>query len=124
MEKIAARASKLFALVVDPSKLAGDLGAGFPVPVELVPEARLPVSRALERLGAEVELREALRKAGPVITEHGNLILDIRFREPVDPEALEEEINRIPGVVENGFFTRLRPLVFIGRPEGILERRD
>jgi ribose 5-phosphate isomerase A len=127
-EKIAAYVSQSYAIVVDESKLAGSLGLKFPVPVEVVPEARLPVTLALQRICAEVTLREALRKAGPVITDHGNLLLDIRFAEAVDPNALEAELNRIPGVVENGFFTGpwdhpLRPVVFIGRSDGTVEQR-
>ena len=129
LEKIIAYASLKSALVVDESKITNDLGLKFPVPVEVIPEARLPVTRRLEKLGAEVTLREALRKAGPVITDHGNLLLDIRFRFKVDPAALEAEINRIPGVVENGFFTGpadrpLRPKVFIGCGDGRIEHRD
>jgi ribose 5-phosphate isomerase A len=123
VEKIAAYASAAYALVVDESKLAESLGLKFPVPLEVVSEARIPVTRTLEGLGAEVTLREALRKAGPVITEHGNLLLDIRFKAPVDPAALETELNRIPGVVENGFFTRLRPTVFIAHADGRVEER-
>jgi ribose 5-phosphate isomerase A len=124
LEKIVAYASGAYALVVDEGKLRETLGQRFPVPVEVVPEARLPVTAALEELGAEVVLREAVRKAGPVITEHGNLLLDIRFLKPVDAVLLEGEIKRFPGVVENGFFTRLRPTIFIGREDGTLERRD
>jgi ribose 5-phosphate isomerase A len=70
-----------------------------------------------------VVLREAVRKAGPVITEHGNLLLDIRFKEKIDPARLEAELNRIPGVVENGLFTRMRPTVFISQGDGTLEIR-
>jgi ribose 5-phosphate isomerase A len=125
LEKIAAYASAIFAIVTDESKLVERLGQSFPVPLETVPEARVTVSRAAEALGAEVMLREAVRKAGPVITEHGNLILDLRFKEPVDPAALETELNGIPGVVENGFFTRFaegrRPLVFTAHADGYLE---
>jgi ribose 5-phosphate isomerase A len=124
VEKIVAYASKAFALVVDETKLTKNLGLKFPVPLELIPEARIPVCKSLEALGAEVSLREAVRKAGPVITEHGNILLDIRFKSPVDPGALEAELNRIPGVVENGFFTRLRPQVFVGRQDGTLEIRN
>ena len=129
MEKIAAHMSASFAIVIDESKLVEHLGIKFPVPVEVIPEARVPVSQALEKLGAEVMLREAVRKAGPVITEHGNLLLDILFTKPPDPEALEAELNRIPGVVENGFFTgppdrSLRPSLFIGFSDGRVERRD
>ncbi|MDR2021301.1 MAG: ribose-5-phosphate isomerase RpiA [Treponema sp.] len=124
LEKIAAYASAAFAVVVDESKIVENLALAFPLPLEVIPEARIPVIRALESLGAEAVLREAVRKAGPVITEHGNLLVDIRFKEPVDPAALEAELNRIPGVVENGFFTRLHPRVFIGRAGGAVEVRD
>ncbi|MCL2180177.1 MAG: ribose 5-phosphate isomerase A, partial [Treponema sp.] len=82
IEKLAAYSSAMFAIIVDESKLTESLGTGFPVPVEIIPEARVQVIRALDKFGADVNLREALRKAGPVITEHGNLILDIRFCKP------------------------------------------
>ncbi|MDR1956547.1 MAG: ribose-5-phosphate isomerase RpiA [Treponema sp.] len=124
VEKIVAYASASFAVVVDESKQVEHLGLHFPVPLELIPEARIPVMKTLEALGAEAQLREALRKAGPVITEHGNFLLDIRFKHPVDPAALEIELNQIPGVVANGFFTRLRPRVFIGRADGTLDIRE
>jgi ribose 5-phosphate isomerase A len=129
LEKIIAYASNKYAIVVDESKIIENLGLKFPVPVEIVPEARIPVIRRLEKLGAEVKLREALRKAGPVVTDHGNLLLDILFKEVVDPTALEAELNRIPGVIENGFFTGpadrvLRPVVFIGQNNGKVEQRN
>lgn len=123
-EKITAYASAAYAIVVDETKLAEHLGMGFPVPLEVVPEARLPVMHAVARLGAEPRLREAVRKAGPVITDHGNLLVDIRFSQSVDPAALEGELNQIPGVVENGFFTRLRPTVFVGHADGAVEVRS
>ena len=134
LEKIVAYSSASCAIVVDESKLVESLGIKFPLPVEVVPDARVPVMLALRSFGAEVILREALRKTGPVITEHGNLLIDVRFSKAVDPEALETELNRIPGVVENGFFTFpsgrnaereiQRPVVFIGRADGRVERRD
>ena len=123
IEKLAAYASAAYAITVDESKIVGSLGAGFPVPVEVIPEARVSAGRALEQLGASVMLREAVRKAGPIITEHGNLLLDIRFAAPVDPVAMEGEINRIPGVVENGFFTRIVPVVFIALSNETVEVR-
>jgi ribose 5-phosphate isomerase A len=124
VEKIVAYASKAYAIVVDESKVVDYLGLKFPIPVEVIPEARVPVQRALEALGAQVQLREAVRKAGPVITEHANLLLDIRFPSPIDPEELESRINQIPGVVENGLFTRNHPRVFIGHANGAVEQRD
>jgi len=124
IEKIAAYSSSAFAVIVDESKLTEHLGTGFPVPLEVVPEARVQTTRALEKIGATVILREALRKAGPVITEHGNIILDIRFSSPVDPLVMEAELNQISGVVENGFFTRKPPVVYIARSNGTIETRE
>jgi ribose 5-phosphate isomerase A len=123
LEKIAAYASAAFAVTVDESKIVDSLGTRFPLPVEVIPEARVSAGKALEKLGATVTLREAVRKAGPVITEHGNLLLDILFPAPVDPVAMESEINRIPGVVENGFFTRVRPVIYIAHSNGTIEVR-
>jgi len=123
VEKIAAYASLTFAVAVDESKIVEGLGAGFPVPVEVVPGARLTATKAIEALGGRATLREALRKVGPVITEHGNLILDVLFATPVDPAAMEVEINQIPGVVENGFFSRKPPVVYIGRLDGTVETK-
>lgn len=124
IEKIAAHASAAIVIVADESKLVENLGIWFPVPVEVIPEARVQVTRALEKFGVNVILREALRKAGPVITEHGNLILDIRFASHIDPSLMETELNRIPGVVENGFFTGMKPVVFIARSNGTIETRS
>jgi ribose 5-phosphate isomerase A len=123
LEKIIAYASLSYALVIDESKAVENLGLSFPIPVEVIPEARLPVIRALEELGAEPVLREAVRKAGPVITDKGNVILDTRFKSPVDSVVMEAAINSIAGVVENGFFTRIKPVVFIARRDGTIEER-
>ena len=128
LEKIVAYASAAYAIVVDESKLTAQLGIKFPVAVEVIPDARVPVMQALEKLGAQAALREAVRKAGPVITDRGNLLVDIRFEKAPDPCQMEAELNRIPGVVENGFFTGPRghaliPAVFIGKADGTVDRR-
>jgi ribose 5-phosphate isomerase A len=124
IEKLAAYNSACYAITVDESKITEHLGIGFPVPVEVIPEGRVQAARSLAKMGAEVMLREALRKAGPVITEHGNIILDIRFASPVDPVELEREINQIPGVVENGFFTRKHAQIYIACASGKIEVRE
>jgi len=123
IEKIAAYSSESFVIVVDETKLKNNIGGGFPVPVEVVPAARIQAARVLDKFGANVILREAIRKAGPIITEHGNLILDIRFGNPVDPSIMETELNQIPGIVENGFFTRKPPVVYIAYSNGTIEER-
>ena len=124
IEKIAAYASASYAVVIDESKLVENLGIGFALPVEAVPEARITATKTFESMGAAVALREGIRKVGPVITEHGNIILDVRFTHAVDPGKMEFEINHIPGVVENGFFTRKRPVVYIARSNGTIEVRE
>ncbi len=126
-EKIVAYNAALFVVIADESKVVShSLGTVFPLPVEIIPEARLAVTRALRELGAEVTLREAVRKAGPVITDNGNLVLDCLWpstgKKP-DPAILESAINEIAGVVENGFFTRNTPIVYVARADGTVEKR-
>jgi ribose 5-phosphate isomerase A len=122
-EKIAAYNSKLFVIIADESKLVPHLGTVFPLPVEIIEEARVSVTIWLEKLGASCVIREGIKKVGPVITDSGNMVLDCLWKESVDAAALEDEINRIPGVVENGFFTKLRPIVFAAKADGnIVER--
>ena len=123
IEKLAAYASSSYVIVVDESKLVEKLGLAFPVPIEVIPAARVQAARALEKFCSDVKLREAVRKAGPVITEHGNLILDIRFSSPVEPAVMEYELNRIPGVVENGLFTGNPPVIYLARNNGAVETR-
>lgn len=123
LEKIVAYNSASYAIVADESKSVATLGTKFPLPVEIIGAARVPVEKALARLGARCVLREGVRKCGPVITDNGNWILDCLWDSPVDPRKMEEEICRIAGVVENGFFTKLRPTVFIAHSDGSVERR-
>jgi ribose 5-phosphate isomerase A len=128
LEKIIAYNAKHFVIVADASKTVQDLGTAFPLPVEVLTEARVSATKALEGLGASVTLREGLRKAGPVITDKGNLILDCLWKRDAQgkslaaPQALEAAINDIVGVVENGFFTRNVPTVYVARPEGTVDR--
>jgi ribose 5-phosphate isomerase A len=124
LEKIIAYASKSYAIVIDESKLVENLALKFPLPIEVIPAARVTVAKSLTAMGAEVTLREAVRKAGPVITDNGNILLDILFKEAIDPLVFETALNLIPGVVENGFFTRLPPTVFVGYADGTVEVRE
>ena len=116
LEKVVAYNAEKFIVVADQSKLVPHLGAGFPVPVEVVAPARRAVENAIIRLfGCRPELRLAVRKDGPVVTDQGNLVLDLYFEEPFDPETLEAALNDIPGVVENGIFAGADPVVLIAR---------
>jgi len=122
-EKIVAYNTSLFVIVADSSKSVSALGTGFPLPVEIIGEARIPVTAAMEKLGASCTLREGVRKCGPVITDNGNQILDCLWKEPVDPREMEDTIDLIPGVVEVGFFTKNPPSVFIAHADGTVEQR-
>lgn len=117
-EKIVEYNAKTFVVIGDSSKAVKSLGTKFPLPVEIIADARVPVQKALEKLGAKCVLREGVKKAGPVITDNGNQILDIVWQKPVDPKVMEKKINSIVGVVENGFFTKNRPIVFVAGEDG------
>jgi ribose 5-phosphate isomerase A len=115
-EKVIASAAKLFVVVVDESKLVRRLGQRTAVPVEVIPMALAPAVRRLRALGGIPELRTGLRKDGPVITDEGNLLLDVRFDGIADPATLEGAINAIPGVLDNGLFVGLAGLVLSCAP--------
>lgn len=122
-EKIVAYNAKKFVIVADFSKAVKTLGTKFALPVEFIPEAYVPVKKALEKLGAKVVLREGVRKCGPVITDNGNQIVDCLWENPVDAAKMEDIIDDITGVVEVGFFTKNKPVAFIGKEDGTVEVR-
>ncbi len=114
-EKLVARRAARFVVVVDASKLVERLNLSFPLPVEVLPGAWRQVKGELEAMGAVAVLRMAVRKAGPVVTDQGNLVLDISFPGGIgDPVSLEREINNLPGVLENGLFVNLADQVLVG----------
>lgn len=114
-EKILAYNSREVIIVVDSSKLSSKLGVLKPIPVEVIPCALPFVLKSLKALGATPKLREAQMKNGPIITDNGNFIVDAKFKSIPDAEQLENSINMIPGVIENGIFPGKRiSKVFIG----------
>ncbi|MBD2100590.1 ribose-5-phosphate isomerase RpiA [Leptolyngbya sp. FACHB-261] len=113
-EKVVDALAKEFIVVVDQSKLVDRLGSTFALPVEVLPMAVAPVTRALIALGGKPDLRMGIRKDGPVITDQGNMVLDVTFENLSDPAELEKTINNIPGVLENGLFIGLATIVLVG----------
>lgn len=97
-EKIVAAASKQFICMVDDSKMVDVLGRAFPVPIEVLPQARSYVARQLAQLGGEPVYREDF------VTDYGNVILDTYDLDVSEPIALEQQLNNIVGVVCNGIF--------------------
>lgn len=112
-EKIVAAAARRFVCIVDDSKLVDRLGE-FPIPIEVIPMARSYVAREITRLGGRPAWREG------VTTDNGNIILDVRALDVIDPVALESELNQIAGTVANGLFAR-RPadVLLVGADDGV-----
>ena len=105
-EKIVAAASAKFVCIIDDSKLVGTLGK-FPLPVEVIPMARSYVARRLVAMGGQPAWREG------VVTDNGNVILDVHNLRLDDPADFETSVNQIAGVVTVGLFARRRADVLI-----------
>ena len=123
-EKLVEYNSDVFVVVADSTKAVDTIGTKFPVPVEIIGEARISVTQALNELGAKCVLREGVRKCGPVITDNGNQILDCTWENPINVAEMEDKINGIVGVVENGLFSKNKPIVFVGTEDGKVEQRN
>ena len=112
-EKIIASVAEKFICIADASKQVDILGK-FPLPVEVIPMARSAVARQLVKLGGRPEYRQG------VVTDNGNVILDVHGMEILDPIAMENAINAIPGVVTVGLFAnRGADVALIGTPDGV-----
>jgi ribose 5-phosphate isomerase A len=112
-EKIVAAVAKRFICIADDSKQVELLG-GFPLPVEVIPMARSYVARELVKLGGDPEYRQG------VITDNGNVILDVHNLTIIDPIKLEADINAIVGVVTNGLFAkRGADILILGSKNGV-----
>jgi ribose 5-phosphate isomerase A len=112
-EKIVAAVAREFICIADESKLVHTLGE-FPLPVEVIPMARSHVAREMVKLGGDPVYREG------VVTDNGNVILDIYNFSIPQPLAMEQKINNITGVVTNGLFA-LRPadVLLLGTSRGV-----
>ncbi|EKN4583803.1 ribose-5-phosphate isomerase RpiA [Vibrio parahaemolyticus] len=111
-EKIVAAISEKFVCIVDDTKAVDVLGQ-FPLPVEVIPMARSYVARELVKLGGDPAYREG------VITDNGNIILDVHNMQITNPKEMEDKINGIAGVVTVGLFAhRGADVVITGTPEG------
>ncbi|AWH89359.1 ribose-5-phosphate isomerase RpiA [Limnobaculum parvum] len=112
-EKIIAAISRQFICIADSSKQVDILGA-FPLPVEVIPMARAYVARELVKLGGMPEYRQG------VVTDNGNIILDVHNLRIMDAVAMENNINNIAGVVTVGLFAnRGADVALIGTPDGV-----
>ncbi len=112
-EKIVAAIAKQFICIVDDTKQVDVLGQ-FPLPVEVIPMARSFIGRELVKLGGDPVYREG------VVTDNGNIILDVHNMKITKPKELEEQINALPGVVTVGLFAhRGADVLLMGSREGV-----
>lgn len=116
-EKIVASVAQQFVCIADGSKLVDKLGR-FPLPVEVIPMARESVIRALNAIAGEAKLR--MKDGQALITDNGNVIVDIHGLQIEDPKELERQINNIVGVVTVGLFAQQGANVcLLGTAEGV-----
>ncbi|WP_027477101.1 ribose-5-phosphate isomerase RpiA [Curvibacter gracilis] len=116
-EKIVASLSKRFVCIADESKKVPVLG-GFPLPVEVIPMAAQRIIRQFAALGGEGSVR--LKDGQPLITDNGQVIVDVRGLKIADPLAFESEVNQWPGVVTVGVFAHQKAAVcLLGTPRGV-----
>ena len=114
---VASKANKLL-IVVDETKIVQKLNQSFPLPVEVLPNAWKQVQELISQMNGTSTLRMATKKAGPIVTDQGNLILDVLFDDGIEnPKEIERTINNIPGVLENGLFVDLTDRVLVGKIE-------
>lgn len=112
-EKIVAHIADKFICMIDEAKLVPVLGK-FPLPIEVIPMARSLVAREMMKLGGNPMYREGF------VSDYGNQIIDVYNLEILDPQALESQINQIPGVVANGLFaSRGADILLVAKVSGV-----
>jgi len=119
-EKIVASNSNKLVIIADFRKNSNNLGENWKkgVPIEVIPIAQVPLMKKFENLGGKPILRMAKAKAGPLVTDNGNFIIDVDFGIINDPQKLDMKINSIPGVVDTGFFIGMASKAYIGQKDG------
>ncbi len=118
-EKVVASASERLIIIVDESKIVDHLATKFEIPIEVLPFSLGVVKRKVTAMGITPTIRDAQRKMGPVVTDNGNFILDLKFPEPIrDPAKVAVDLKMLPGVMETGLFVGMTDEVHIGLEDG------
>lgn len=123
MEKILARAATQFIVVADPSKWVQRIGEKFVIPIEVLPDAWQLVHAQLTAAGATGALRLNANQDNVALSARGNYLLDMRFAEDISAQAIDEQLNALPGVVEHGIFDGLTDVVLVADQGEIQEYR-
>ncbi|KAB0379617.1 hypothetical protein FD755_007401, partial [Muntiacus reevesi] len=126
-EKIVAGNASRFIVIADFRKDSKNLGDQWHkgIPIEVIPMAYVPVSRTVtQKFGGAIELRMAVNKAGPVVTDNGNFILDWKFDRVHKWSEVNTAIKMIPGVVDTGLFINMAERVYFGMQDGSVNMRE
>ena len=121
-EKVVAASSDRFVILIGPEKLVSAIGERGRLPIEVLPFGEALVHRELEALGLEASVRNGA-DGKTLVTDNGNRVLDAKLSSPLDAEALESAIVRLPGVLGTGFFLGMADAVLIGSGEDVEIRR-
>ncbi|XP_057339315.1 ribose-5-phosphate isomerase [Microplitis mediator] len=128
-EKIVASCTNQLIIIADHTKNSDRLGQQYKkgIPIEVVPMAYVPIKKNIQdNYGGTVQIRMAIAKAGPVVTDNGNFILDWHF--PFEQEKswneISNEIKLIPGVIEIGLFVNMAKKVYFGMPDGSVKIQE
>lgn len=126
-EKIVASCAKKLVIIADYTKDSTLLGQQYKkgIPIEVVPMAYVPIKQKIEKdFKGELKLRMAINKAGPVVTDNGNFILDwIGYDQNQNWEQINNKIQLIPGVVETGLFVQMANKAYFGLADGTVKER-
>lgn len=117
-EKIVDSTAKRLVIIVDEKKLVKTLGGSQPIPVEIAPFGYGSTLEKIRRISEKAVLRESTGKVGPVISDNGNLIIDVYFRSLRRPEIIHEKLKKIPGLIETGFFLGMCDVAYVGKKDG------
>lgn len=119
-EKVVASASKKLVIIVGESKLVEKLASRFLIPIEVLPFSLGVVRRKIVAMRIEPMVRQAEKKMGPIVTDNGNFIIDLKFPKPIDdPAKVAIDLKMIPGVVETGLFIEMTDEVHVGKEDGV-----
>lgn len=127
MEKLIAAMAKQFVVVADESKPVQVLGARTAVPVEVITPALAFVMRKVRECGGHAQIRSGSGKLGPVMSDLGHPILDVKFEAISDAAQLNQQLNAIPGIVGHGLFVGMTDQILIARApreKPVIETRD
>ncbi|MHA2397209.1 MAG: ribose 5-phosphate isomerase A, partial [Candidatus Thorarchaeota archaeon] len=124
-EKIVASASDRLIIIVGESKLVEKLGTKSLIPIEILPFALGVVMRKIKAMNITPTIRVAKKKMGPVVTDNGNFILDLKFPAPLDkPSKTATDLKMIPGVIETGLFVGMTDEVHVGTDNDVYILRE